>query len=127
MLLIEAAELKAPLLAVIRWLEAKGSRLHTVGLERLGQKPNTVSFSSTIPAPYDTTHTLPFYGFVLSEPDLIICFGSAPQRYLDMQDGAYRYRIRTDSPLEHKASWSLIPFYRLTRTHQPEAKASVVA
>lgn len=119
-LIVDAASFAAPMLVVIRWIEKKGERLITLGIERLGSSPHLVTFQS-ISDPAQSAHIMdaPHEGFIaisVNEPATLFTFNAVQQRYADMLDGDVMYRIRLRSAVEQNSMWLQIPFTLLSKT-----------
>lgn len=118
LLLLESAEMTAPVLAVLRWIDKKGRKLTTLGMERLGKAPRQIAFRAVDDVAQPAhTQAIPLYEpqheplqetqqednrrdgenkppmrqdiWAVSEPNLILGKNIRLGRYLDIMDSAF--------------------------------------
>ncbi len=115
-------------LATIRWIEQKGARLVTLGVERLGSHPKLVTFIEIAdpaePCAFNPDSTTGAIGIALSDPGALIVFGLPSQRHLDLREDEFVYRVRMRGIMEQNPQWMLLPIARLTRTRLMEKLAA---
>ncbi len=136
LLLIETSPTTSPILAIVRWIDKKGRRLTTLGMERLGKAPRIITFqpvedvsqAAHTQAIGKSDNTSENVILAVSEPNLLLGKNVRIGRYLDILDEDVAiddnmthekaiYRIRTYvHPTELDKRWNMIPFSRITRT-----------
>ncbi len=120
MIIIDAPEFTAPLLCVIRWIEQKGVRLITLGMERIGAAPRLTTFhpinDPALPSPAINDNDDGCVAIIVAEPISMLVFNAIQERYADIREDGLVFRVRLRSPLEQNSQWLLLPFTKLTRT-----------
>ena len=111
-------------LAVIRWAEQSTAPNITLGMERLGIAPRLVALQpiseAIMPSPFmQPSADSEQIAIILNKPSTLVSFHVITQKYLDIRDGDYIYRIRIQGILEQTPQWLRLQFSRLSRSYRP--------
>lgn len=120
---------QANTLSAIRWVENTNHAALAMGIEKIGTQPRLVTFhvvtDCTLPSFFSQTDREGKYiAIAVHQPDALISFHAIQERYLDMREGDYIYRIRLQEILEQTRNWIRIQFTLLTRSYQPRQQLS---